>query len=299
MRDVKSWHVRQVTAPVADHGEGPVWDEERGRLLWVDMLAGDLLDTNPLTGETVRHQGPEDVAAILCRDEKEWLLTGRHHIWRGDLDNWDKCASLPLSRDERANEGGCSEKGELYIGTMREDEATGTGAIYRYDGQTVTASLAGTTISNGVAFTAGGCWFIDSPTRSIRWYKISEDGRWEASEKAFSTEEFPGIPDGMCRDSEGGFWVAMYGGGSVIRFTASGEPDAVIKIPAECPTSCCFGGDGGAELFVTTSRYKRDQSLDPQAGSLFAVTTGFQGAKRHAFAPVEFAQEIPSADHSL
>jgi sugar lactone lactonase YvrE len=35
--------VDQITAPVAYHGEGPVWSERWGGLRWVDMMAGDVL----------------------------------------------------------------------------------------------------------------------------------------------------------------------------------------------------------------------------------------------------------------
>ncbi|WP_432180091.1 SMP-30/gluconolactonase/LRE family protein [Streptomyces sp. NBC_00063] len=285
MPDLVNRQVRQVTEPVADHGEGPVWDARRNRLIWLDMLAGDLLATDPTTGRTERYSGPEDVAAVLCQSDEDWLLAGKRYLWRGTFENWQLVSQLPLAAGERTNEGGCAASGELYLGTMREDETVGGGAIYRYDGIDVRAALTSTTISNGMVFSSDGVWFIDSPTHEIRWYSIHDDGRWIATDQAISTREFTGIPDGMCRDTDGGFWVAMYGGSAVVRFTAAGSTDVVIDIPAGCPTSCCFGGNGGRELYVTTSRYRRDTRLDPNAGALFAVQTNFQGARRFPFSP--------------
>ena len=34
----------QVTDPCTFHGEGPYWDEQAGRLLLVDMLAGAVVE---------------------------------------------------------------------------------------------------------------------------------------------------------------------------------------------------------------------------------------------------------------
>ena len=45
-----SVRAEQETEPVAHHGEGAVWDERLERILWVDLLRGDVLSTAPGSG---------------------------------------------------------------------------------------------------------------------------------------------------------------------------------------------------------------------------------------------------------
>src|SRR5215211_5156949 len=59
--------VEQVTPPVANHGEGPVWHEGWGGLRWVDMLAGDVLALDPVTGQVRRHHLGNVAAALRPR----------------------------------------------------------------------------------------------------------------------------------------------------------------------------------------------------------------------------------------
>ncbi len=56
----------QLTAPVAYHGEGPVWSERWGGLRWVDMLAGDVLALAADGAVDRRHVG-SIAAAIRAR----------------------------------------------------------------------------------------------------------------------------------------------------------------------------------------------------------------------------------------
>ncbi len=55
----------------------------------------------------------------------------------------------------------------------------------------------------------------------------------------FSKDEFP---DGMTIDSEGGFWVALWGGSKIVHFDNMGNRIEEISLPVLHPTSCCFGG---------------------------------------------------------
>ena len=89
----------------------------------------------------------------------------------------------------------------------------------------------------------------------------------------FEENEFP---DGMCIDSDGGFWVAMWGGSKVIHFDKNGLKMLDINMPVSHPTSCCFGGKDMKTLFITSSKLPLtdvEKKQYPMAGKTFKVET--------------------------
>lgn len=88
-------------------------------------------------------------------------------------------------------------------------------------------------------------------------------------------------PDGLCTDHDGGVWVALWGGGCVLRLTPEGVVDRRVRLPVPFVTSCAFGGRDGDLLFVTTamgpSGPTDEDTAVPEAGCLFAIDTGFTG----------------------
>jgi sugar lactone lactonase YvrE len=85
-------------------------------------------------------------------------------------------------------------------------------------------------------------------------------------------------------DEEGGVWVALYGGGTVRRYTPIGELDEVIEVAAQRVTACTFGGSDLNQLFITTSREGLEPGEDPLAGSLFRAAVGVAGLAVREFA---------------
>ena len=52
----------------------------------------------------------------------------------------------------------------------------------------------------------------------------------------------------------GDVWVVLWNGGAVARYAPDGSLRETVPVPVDRPTSCAFGGQDGATLFVTTSR---------------------------------------------
>ena len=60
---------------------------------------------------------------------------------------------------------------------------------------------------------------------------------------------------GMAFDDQGGIWVALFDGWSVVRVTRDGQLERVIGLPVPCATDLAFIGDGGQRrLLITTQR---------------------------------------------
>jgi sugar lactone lactonase YvrE len=78
--------------------------------------------------------------------------------------------------------------------------------------------------------------------------------------------------------------VALWGGGAVHRYDASGRLDLVVELPVTQVTACSFGGPDLRTLFITTSRSGVEPGTQPEAGAVFRYDAGVRGAVPHAFA---------------
>lgn len=143
-------------------------------------------------------------------------------------------------------------------------------------------------VSNGMAWNKANnkFYYIDSPTHQIAEYDY-DDNKGEISNRrvAFDLTEYniTASPDGMTIDVDDNLWVALFGGGSVIKVNPkTGQLLNRYPIPAECVTSVMWGGPNLDILFVTTSRLRLSEDqikAQPGAGSVFALeglgTKGF------------------------
>jgi sugar lactone lactonase YvrE len=61
-----------------------------------------------------------------------------------------------------------------------------------------------------------------------------------------------GLPDGLAVDAAGALWVAMVSAGTVQQVRPDGTLGTTIEVPSRMVTSCAFGGDGLADLYIVT-----------------------------------------------
>jgi sugar lactone lactonase YvrE len=192
----------------------------------------------------------------------------------------------PVWADEsvRMNEGGCDPDGRFYCGSMAYDATPGAAALYRLDPDGgVRRVLDGVTISNGLEWSPDGslAYYVDTPTHRIDVFDYDAE-RGLTGRRPFVRFGDDERPDGLTVDSEGGVWVALFGGGAVHRYTPEGRQDAVVELPTPQVTACTLGGADLDRLFITTSAEKREG--DPVAGSLFTVEVGVRGRPVREFA---------------
>jgi sugar lactone lactonase YvrE len=277
----------QVTAPVAHHGEGPVWSERWGGLRFVDLLAGDVLSLRADGTVDRRHVGA--IAAAIRPRRQGGAVLG---VERGfALEEPDGAiTTLPelwTDRGVRMNEGGCDPEGRFYCGSMAYDRRPGGGALWRLDpDRSARVVLAPVTTSNGLDWSPDGsrAYYVDTATSRVAVLD-HDPGRGLSGLRTFV--EIPadaGRPDGLTVDAEGGVWVALYGGGAVRRYTPAGELDGVVEVPARKVTACALGGPRLDELYITTSREGLPPGEDPLAGALFRAEVGVAGRPVREFA---------------
>lgn len=277
----------QITEPVANHGEGPVWSERWGGLRFVDMLAGDVLSLRE--GGSIERRHVSDVAAAIRPRSKGGTVIG---IERGfALENPDgtliRLDELWTNDQVRMNEGSCDPDGRFYCGSMSRDKRPGAGALYRLDPDlSVRVVLPDVTISNGLEWTKDGsrAYYNDTATYSVSVFDYDSQAGL-INRRVFVDLSAEGKrADGLTVDEQDGVWVALSNGSAVRGYTAEGVLAEVIEVPVKKVTACTFGGPQLDRLFITTSREGVDASTDPLAGSLFQAIVGVRGVPAREFA---------------
>jgi len=268
--------VEIVVRADAKLAEGPRWDAARRRLLWVDIegCALHVLDNGEDSALGVGAM--VGAAAPTTADEVLVALADRLALVDPAAESVNALVELPHGPRMRANDGACDAAGRFWIGTMALDLTPGAGALYRYDGR-LERVLDGVTLSNGIGWTRDDTrmYYIDSTTYRVDVFDFElASGRVDGRRPFLAIDEADGIPDGLTVDDEGGVWIALYGGGCLRRYDDRGRLDAVLDVPAKNVTSCCFGGDDGRSLFVTTAA---------PDGNVYVAEPGVGGPPAHVF----------------
>lgn len=275
--------------PVLEHrcllGEGPVWDADRQRILWVDILRGEIHQYFTLTEKHNIFKAGQMVGAIALTKTGSLIGALHHGFYYIDLENehleqiTDPEAHLP---ENRFNDGKCDPAGRFWAGTMSVTGKANAGKLYMLDtDHSVQTKIDGVSCSNGLAWSHDQktFYYIDTGTQEVVAYDFHPANATIANKRTIiriAPEE--GYPDGMTIDSEGMLWVAIWGGGKVKRFNpATGLCIGEIHLPVTLVTSCTFGGPTLRDLYITTARTGlTDVELlaQPLAGSIFVVRGG-------------------------
>ena len=273
-------------------GECPRWDAATGRLLWVDIEAHTLHLCDPATGDNRSILLDDRVGAVAPATDGGVLVALAGRLAMVDLDDESvrTLVEIPHGDGLRMNDGVCDPAGRLWVGSMALDYAPGRGALYRYssaDG--LERVLEDVTISNGIGWSLDGgtMYYIDSMAYRVDAFDF-DLGTGEISERRpFAViERGAGIPDGLAVDDEGGIWVALWGRAAIRRYSPDGEVERVLDVPADNVTACCFGGDDGRSLYVTTASVElpaERRSAQPLAGSVFVTDAGVSGPPARPF----------------
>jgi sugar lactone lactonase YvrE len=277
----------QVTDVCTTHGEGVVWDEPAGVLRFVDLEAGALMSFHPASGTLGRRQLGKVAACVRPRRSGGVVVALERTFVLLDPDGGVEREIGPVFADEalRFNEGGCDPAGRFWMGSMAYDERPGAGSLHRLDPDgSVTTVLTDVTISNGISFRPDGrsALYVDTPTGRVDVLDVDPDAGTVTGRRPFA-QVTDGHPDGITADTEGGVWVALWGGSAVHRYDAGGRLTHVVRLPCSQVTCPAFAGADLADLYVTTSGRGLHGS-EPAAGALFRVRPGLTGVPALPFA---------------
>jgi sugar lactone lactonase YvrE len=278
----------------ADLGEGPVWDERTGSLVWVDIMTGRVNLFDPRTGANrAIDVGTPAGAAVLCESGGLMLAVQDGFACLDPAAGAvGRFAGFPdASPDVRMNDGKCDPQGRFWAGTVAFDMHAGGGALYRLDPDaTVTTMIPGVTISNGIDWSLDGrtMYYIDTPTFRIDCFDFDPASGAISNRRTFvEIPRHAGHPDGLTVDAEGNVWLALWGGWGVRCYNPQGDLIAIVDAPASQSSSCAFGGENLDDLYITSARAglsEDDLARQPLAGGLFRVRPGVKGRPAYRFA---------------
>ena len=208
-------------------------------------------------------------------------LAGRLAMVDLDDESVRTLVEIPHGDGLRLNDGVCDAAGRFWVGSLALDYAPGRGALYRYStDEGLERVLEDVTISNGIGWSLDGgtMYYIDSMAYRVDAFDFDlRRGAISERRPLIVIERGAGIPDGLAVDDEGGVWVALWAAQRIRRYSPDGELERVLDVPADNVTACCFGGEDGRSLYITTASVElpaERHSTQPLAGSVFVTDVG-------------------------
>ena len=273
-------------------GESPLWDPDRGELLWIDITGARLHRLHIRSGTIDTVPMSATVTAIGLTGGVELVAATAGGFGRLDPDGG---TVTPRSREivtdagDRMNDGAVAPDGSFWAGSCVGPGRVGDGALWRWrGGEEPERMLGGVTISNGLDWLAGDpqtMLYVDSASGGIDCLTLSALGDVSSRRRLVDVDPQDGEPDGLCLDQQDLAWVAIWGAGEIRAYDVSGRVQDVIAVPARHPSSCIFGGEDRRTLYITSAR----QGLSdhgPLDGRLFACRLPVPGCSPRRFGPL-------------
>lgn len=282
---------RVVLEVEAELGEGPVWDREAGALWFVDIKNRRLHRLDPARGHHRSWTAPDQIGFAQPRalgGLVAGLKTGLHWFDPETGDFTFARQVEPEAPGNRLNDSYVDPHGRLWFGSMDDAEEAPSGALYRWDGESLVKQDGGFSITNGPCMSPDRRTFYHTDTlgKRVSAFDVLPDGTLANKRLFVEIEEGAGYPDGSCVDSEGCVWVALFGGWGVRRYGPDGALRGFVRFPCPNVTKIAFGGEGLTTAYATTARLHMSpeaREASPLAGALFAFDAPAPGMPAHRF----------------
>lgn len=267
-------------------GEGPVWDAARHRLLWVDILAGEVLE-GALDRDRVevvrRHRFGGMVGAVAVADDGTLLVAAQEHlvVLAPDGTRQDGPRIVPQGERRRLNDAGTDPAGRFLVGTLALEGSSEDEVLVRLelDGG-LTQLDSDLTLSNGLAWSADGTrmYSVDTLRRTVFVRDYDAESGVVGERRVHLVVD--GLPDGIALDAADHLWVAVWGAGQLRRYAPDGALVDRLAVPAPHTTSVAFAGPDLRTLVVTTGAAELDDEQrrgHPHSGRLFTARLDVPG----------------------
>ncbi len=287
----------EMISPGPDRvGESPVWDRQQRALWWVDIESRRIRRWRAADGALHHWIMPQRVGCIaLCARGGLIAALEEVIVWvQFDPEGQMRCTDLARIHHPvagmRFNDGRCDPAGRLWVGTMVMDmpSAQAQGGWYCLDERGLTGPhIRGLYTPNGSGFSPEGnlfYWSDSHPLSQQVWVADfdQQTGTIAHARGFIDMRDWPGRPDGAAVDAEGHYWVCGNDAGVLHRVSPAGLRVDTLRVPFVKPAMCCFGGDDGATLFVTSIVPANHDGSD-LSGAVVALRPGVQGQPEPLF----------------
>jgi D-xylonolactonase len=244
-------------------GENPLWHAESGKLLIVDITAGEVLSYDPSTCSSTLISKTRVTGGFTIQEDGSLLLFQDGRLSLLNLDGTLRLVARDqCPENDRFNDVIADPEGRVFAGTMGGD-----GKLLRFDTDgSVAEMFAGFGIPNGMGFTSDlrGMYFTDSRAHKIYYYDYDSSSGSLSNRRTFA--EIPveeGMPDGMTVDDDGYVWTAIWFGSRLKRYAPDGTLVYEIDLPPKQTSSVTFGGSELTDIYVTTAATDIADALAP------------------------------------
>lgn len=281
-------------------GECPLWHPVEYALYWVDIDGFSVHRVHPASGKYSKWKMASEPSAIALAADGLLVATrmGFVHLntTTGAITGM---ATSPFdTATTRFNDGRVDALGRFWVGTLYEPRTSPSAGMYVLECGTVRRAWeGGMTVSNGLAFSPDSTTMYHADTTSHRIDCYAYDlarGTVGARTpfKSFPSDKkaagYGGRPDGAAVDAEGAYWVAMYEGGRILRFSPDGELLREVQVPFRCPTMVAFGGADLQTLYITSAsagRSAEEKAQYPHTGKVLCLPVDVTGREEPFYKP--------------
>jgi sugar lactone lactonase YvrE len=273
-------HAEPTAVRPAGRGEGPVWDDAAGELLWADAVRQEIrwARVEPDVGvrdAAVRQVG-EPVSAASPTTGTDWLLAAGQGL-RALSPDGRVGRLLDLDAGTRMGAGAADRAGRFFAGVMDAGEEPGSGALWRIDlDGVVSVAVTGLTAVTGIGWSPGAdvVYLAEADAGTVTAFEYDTDlGTLGSAHVVVDVaEEAEVLLHGLAVDRAGHVWVPLWGAGEVRRYNTTGVLEDVVPVRATRTSGCAFAGRQLDVLVITTSAERlsaADQAVQPDAGRLF------------------------------
>jgi len=277
-------------------GETPIWSSAEQALYWINCEKPPQLHRwSPATGRHDIWPMPRRIGGFVPKAAGGLLVVLADGLYDFDTANTalvPRVAS-PLPDHVTLHECHCDRQGRFWVGSYDHhypaDRSTADGFWLRLDGDVLTPVVDAITIANGLAFSPDGrtMYGVDTRANSVEAFDLDPQTGALSNRRNFLTlPREQGFCDGATIDSEGGYWLAAVGAGSLRRYLPDGSLERVVALPFSNPTKPAFGGPDLATLYVTSTQMAINTDAPGYAnnGGIFAFRPGETGIAESEFA---------------
>lgn len=282
-------------------GEGPVWDERTGCLIWCDIIGQTLFVGDGQTAALKTFGFGEPVSAAFLTDTNQLLVAGASGLFSLAPETGTRELIIPIEQDNpatRANDSRVAPGGTIWFGTMGRKLEAGAGAVYSISpadlqNRAYQRLFADVSIPNATCFSPDGAtaYFCDTPKQKIMQVALDPaTGQPVDVPRLFADLSADGLnPDGAVIDAEGCLWNAQWGAGRIACYDPDGAFIRAARLPATQVTCPAFGGPDMKTLYVTSASEglsAQERADQPLAGAVFALEMDIAGLPERRLASV-------------